>query len=346
MLIIAFALDTYFILIRKKKSTSFISLRDFVIKKTLMCFLLITAQAVIAQSPLQPYLQRQARNPAFTGLTTEQFSSYYLSEWSKIPGSYFETGFMFSGQINTHGYGMNLRYSQSGTASINEISVVPTYAYSLSINESLRASLGAGFGVHQFSLDPNQLVFADQLSLGNNLLTESGEDISNVQRFSQYSIPLGGLLFNEKWWTGLSYQLYLNQESFFGSPDSDFNRINISFGFRELLKNSEDEGSIILLPEFHALLSGVSTQIKLGSNLVFDQFKGQNGKFFSSLYYQYLINTGIRRLFVSLGLQQERFTFAYSYGYSLSSIANLGGSHEFGISFALQENKTVKPFFN
>ena len=303
---------------------------------------LLSALSLSAQDPqLSQNLANPLLNsPAFAGLQDQ--NKVYLTHRNQWPNQ--SANYQYSagavevslGKINS---GIGLLFSsdkQFSSLQTNSISL--QYAYHANLNENTLLSMGIqGSGVFR-SLDYSHLTYGDQLgqflvngTLGN---TFDPTALSFVNRVSYMDISAGLVLNHSNYWLGASVH-HLNRPN------------------QSLIRSSDD----LIAPKY-ALMAGISLPISEGKSLKPALYVKNQGTFSQldlgtylqidplviGLWYRGLpwnkgtseSSTSRESLIGLVGYQNNRYSFGYSYDFTVSGLGlGSGGAHELSFSYVL-----------
>lgn len=292
-----------------------------------------------AQDPYfsQVYSNTIYTNPAFAGAQAQSnLALTYRNQW---PGSStkFETFYASYDQpieVLHGGIGVVAMNDRSGSV-LNMVHLSIVYAYNLQISNTLFMQAGFQVSANQRNLRTDGLIFPDMIDPARGIFQETGESITNSQKFyMDYSA--GFLAYSGEWFGGFAIH-HLTKPAISESERDEF-QLSRKFGFhltRNLLlnKRSRREDTWIISPGiqyynqrpfsyfnigFILSNSPVSVGVQLHNDLQFD----------SSF------------LSFSLGFSNPLVKFSYSYDVLLSNSTLYkapGGTHELNVIIRLKE---------
>ena len=310
----------------------------------LLSYLLIilSAHSLSAQDPQlsQNFANPLLNSPAFAGLQDQ--NKVYLSHRNQWPNQtanyqYSATGLEISlGKINS---GMGIIISSDNQfSSLQTTALSLQYAYHANLNEKTVLSMGIqGSGVFR-SLDYSRLTYGDQLSsyLVNGSLGNTFDPLATqfLSRTSYVDISAGLLLNHSNYWIGTSVH-HLNrpnQSLIKTSDDLVAPRYALQGGLSLALGENKS-----LKPTFYVKNQGAFSQLDLGASLQLDPLVlglGYRGLALNKISAE---SASSRESLIGLvGIQNDRFSFGYSYDFTVSGLGiGSGGAHELSFSYIL-----------
>jgi type IX secretion system PorP/SprF family membrane protein len=305
-------------------------------------FFSLRALTLSAQDPQlsQNFANPLLNSPAFAGLQ-DQNKVYFThrNQWPNQSANYQYSAAALElslGKINS-GLGF-LISSDKQFSSLQTTSVSLQYAYHANLNETTHLSMGLQGGLVFRSLDYSRLTYGDQLSsfLVNGTL---GSTID----------PTASLFANNVNYGDLGAGLLLNHASYWlGASVHHINRPNQS-----LIQNSDDliapkytlQGGLSLAisdgksikPVIYLKNQGAFNQVDLGTYIQFDPLV--LGFWYRGLplnKYSAESSTSRESLIGLIGIQNNRYSFGYSYDLTVSGLGmGSGGAHELSFSYVL-----------
>jgi len=309
---------------------------------------LFVAQAQDAQFT-QYYNAPQYLNPAFTGTGMDtRFGANYRLQWPGLGSPYKNYSVWADHNLLAvkSGIGMLIRHDAVGKTGISSTDVDFSYAYQVDLGEewAFRAGLQMGFGVR--AIDYQQLVFGDQLDANGSTGNASVDPLANAGRNSKLypDISAGGILFNDKFYVGLSaYHLNSPNMSFMdGGIDELPTKISVHGGYTIDLQDSrhKDAPKRQIIPNAQFRLQGNSAQLDVGAYAKWEPF--MFGLMYRGVPFNKYDNTvtGSEAISIMGGIHYNDLTFGYSYDYTLSGLgfSNARGVHEISIIYEILAN--------
>ena len=283
----------------------------------------------------QPYATRLYTNPAYTGLLDDySVTLSYRNQFPTLAGT-FQTSqlaadYRLRNQRNA--VGLLLNHDRTGAIGYTRLQAGFTYAYHLRLSRVLNLSGGATVGYGNQRISYGNLIFGDQL-------TDDGASGNPTQEFTDFkpvsylTVGAGGLLYNERFWVGLSAH-HLNQ------PDLAFvtqatlpMRLNVHGGYKYLIRRTvvrRETREVSLTPTGSYTRQGGSQRAEAG--LYFTTTPLTLG----AVYRGIPLQSGPRpqqAITSIVGLSLGTFRLGYSYDVSLSQFSReLGGAHELSLT--------------
>ena len=307
------------------------------------CFVfLLSAISLSAQDPQlsQNFANPLLISPAFAGLQDQ--NKVYLTHRNQWPNQsanyqYSATGLEVSlGEINS-GIGL-LIATDKQFSSLQTNLITLQYAYHANLNENTLLSMGIQGSAVFRSLDYSHLTYGDQL----NQFIINGSLASTTD-------PLASQYVNAIHYGDLSAGLLINHSNYWlGASAHHLNRPNQS-----LIRSSDE----LVAPKY-ALMGGISIPISEGKSLKPALYIKNQGSFSQldlgtsvqldplviGLWYRGLpLNknsaesiSSRESLIGQIGIQNNRFSFGYSYDFTVSGLGiGSGGAHELSFSYIL-----------
>lgn len=291
-------------------------------------------------------------NPAFTGANVcSRVSMTYRNQWPGIKKTY--TSYLLSADHylpkQKIGVGLLCGADESGSGDLKTTIITPSIAYETKINRLTGIRFGLQPGVVFKSINYNKLIFGDQIARSGNSNPSSVATIETpaLNRVF-FDMAAGTLIYTSKFWGGVSFwHLTRPNESFFEFEET---RLPLKYSVHGggKFKLNEDEKDELLK-------KSMSFACHYRGQNEFDQFD-------VGLYYtQYIFNLGLwyrgipglkaykpgyqnnDALSLIVGIQQDRFSFGYSYDYTISKLhRSTNGAHEISLSYQFCQPKKKK----
>jgi type IX secretion system PorP/SprF family membrane protein len=271
-------------------------------------------------------------NPSFSGSDT--MGTVFIThrnQWPKLSGTYQTTVFgwqQYIGKINSYA-GFHYMYDKAGVMTTQRFTL--NYSQNIKIKKLLlRPSFEAVF--FQKEIDWSQLTFGDQIDPRRGFVYQTND------------IPRGGSISNVDFNAGLLANFY-----------------NVTLGISVHHLTQPNEALMTgnsPLPMKIGLQFGYSLQIGLPQGILkldpymmyysqnnFQLLQGGMNINYRNILIGYMIRNKDSYAFLG-GFKNERFTIAYSYDITTSSLgnSNTGGSHEFTTAFRFWKCKAHKKF--
>ncbi len=177
-----------------------------------LCSLKATGQDALFT---QQYANRLYLNPAFNGLGRSwSVAVAHRNQWPSLNGSFVTNqvagDYRFEGTKSA--IGMVLQQDRAGIGGLQKLQASLAYAYHTGLTENLAFSAGLQSSLASLRVNYDNLVFGDQLTDNGQTALSSAEAL-HFDPASYLSFAVGGILYNNQFWTGLSVS-HLNQPSF------------------------------------------------------------------------------------------------------------------------------------
>ena len=304
--------------------------------------LLLTAQALKGQDPVfsQFYNAPIQLNPGLVGLSTNaQVAVNYRNQWPSWPQVYttYSASYdQFFESLNS-GFGVQVLADDAGDGILKTQKLSGVYAYQIRLQPTLRARIGLEVGIISSRLDWDKLIFFDQLVPGSVEGTPGGgilptrEVIPDRLNNMVLNMSMGGLLYSDKYYIGISLKHLNNPDNTFRSEqDNTYSglptRLIIHGGMQIDLDgyNKEGFGSFIAPSILFTRQAGLS-QLNAGA-----LYNREN--VFGGLWVRHT-GSNLDAAIVSVGMRTDWIKVSYSFDLTISDayVTRTAGSHEIGI---------------
>lgn len=327
-------------------------------RKILFLFtFLALQQSLLAQDPqfTQFYAAPLYHNPAFTGSGyAPRVIMNYRNQWPSLNANFITTAFSFDHFIKKYNSGIGFMFlndKQGYNLSNNEIRL--TYAYELKLNRDNGLRLGLNLGYSFRGLNPNGLIFGDQLKNNGYTGRPTDDPLGTNDKqinINTFDFGLGGLYFNKDYYIGLSVNHIREPDLAFVSNESKLPRIimvngGYNINLDHLISTGPSDREFTITPTFLYKKQGQYSQLDLGTYVTYSpltfgvQYRGVPlAKVFNAFPNQDALSGMV-------GVRYENFSFGYSYDLTISGLgASSGGSHEVSVSYLLpQRDDDIPP---
>lgn len=307
-----------------------------------VCIWLVSLTSAKAQDQVfsQFYNAPIQLNPGLVGLTeTANISINYRNQWPGWPQAYttYAASYdKFYDYFNS-GLGIQVLSDNAGDGIIKTNRISGVYAYRLQLSKKFQARIGLEMTAVQSRLDWDKLIFFDQIGLNVEngapgfTVIPSTEVRPNDLNKIYFDLSMGGIIFSEKYYIGLSLKHLNSPNDRFESENSGVYaglplRMSIHAGWEIDLDgyNNEGFGSFIAPSVLLVRQSGLS-QLNAGG-----LYNKENFFVGSWLRYDF---SNIDAMIFSFGWRTEWLKLSYSFDLTLSSaqIIRTTGSHEIGV---------------
>ncbi len=279
-------------------------------------------------------------NPGLVGLSNSPYVAINYRDqwigWGRGQGNnggyktYSASYDQFFEPLNS-GLGIQILSDDSGDGILTTNKLSGVYAYRLQINRKFQARVGLEASITQQRLDWDQLTFFDQIIVGSENLLPSGEVRPDNLTNAYFDFSMGGVLYNDKFYIGLSLK-HLNapnnsvqsasQGIYAGLPS----RLTIHGGWQIDLDGYNNDGfGSFFAPSVLLVRQSDLSQLNAGG-----LYNKEN--FFVGAWLRYDFSNIDAAIF-SAGWRTKWLKLSYSFDLTLSSagILNTAGSHEIGI---------------
>ncbi len=304
--------------------------------------LFLSAHPLSAQDPQlsQNFANPLLLSPAFAGLQ-DQNKVYFThrNQWPNQSANYqySATGLEVSlGKINS-GIGI-LVATDKQFSSLQTNNLTLQYAYHANLNEKTLLSMGMQGSLVFRSLDYSKLTYGDQLNrfIVNGSLASTTDPLASqyVNAIHYGDLAAGLLLNHSNYWVGASvHHINRPNQSLIRSSDQ---LIAPKYALMGGISIPLSEGKS-LRPALYLKNQGAFSQLDWGTSLQLDPLV-------IGLWYRGLpvgknsAESSSRResLIGLVGIQNNRFSFGYSYDFTVSGLGvGSGGAHELSFSYTL-----------
>lgn len=288
-------------------------------------------------------------NPAFTGNTDRhRLISIYRNQWVSIPKAFISYSFSYDYNMAELNSGVGLIFTRdiAGTGGLQYTSIGGLYSYYFKINKKLVVKAGLMASYNTRNYNQSKSVFADQIVRGN---APSSIESSIPEGVSYMDFGAGGLIYNEKFWAGVSLS-HLNtpNQSLLNETAILPIKYSVHGGYKIFLKEGvieEDDESISLAYQYKA-------QEKWDQFDVGGYYKKKMLTF--GVWYRgipllkayksgYANNDAVVLL---VGMYAKTLRIGYSYDITISKMyRDSGGSHEISLSYEFPQKRRKKKVF-
>ncbi|MFY0626971.1 MAG: type IX secretion system membrane protein PorP/SprF [Reichenbachiella sp.] len=327
--------------------------------KQALCILwlitLLTAQNSQAQDIQfsQYYAAPLYLNPALAGINqTGRAGVNYRNQWPSIDAN-FET-FSAYADVNfdekNSSVGLILTNDREGLAGLTSTEIALQYAYQVRVNYkwTFRPAIQGSFTTR--AADFSRITFGDQLD--NNGITgaPSGE-IFNSDRVNYFDLGLGGIVFSDRLWVGVSmHHIREPNQSIVGGDSPLPRKLSVHGGYRIPLNTPFKKGETAsgaersVTPSFNYRSQGDFDQLDVGVYFTY-------APVIFGLWYRGIPlktnevgGTNSEAIIGMIGITQKKFTLGYSFDYTLSNLGiSSGGAHEISLSYTFKWGDPRKP---
>lgn len=281
-------------------------------------------------------------NPGFTGSTIEhRFIANYRNQWAGIPGHY--NNMLFSYDYNlaefNSGIGLLVGQERAGSSPLTTTQIGALYAYRFQLKDKVWVQPGIKFNYVRTGLDYSDLVFNDQLYT-DGVTTESFA----LENTSYLDLATGVLLYNEKFWGGLSFN-HINQpnQSLTNNESPLYLKFSAHGGYKYILVDGEKRNTAKYFNvAFHYKAQNKFDQLDLG--LYYTQEPFVFGIWYRGLplikSYEGALNNDAVAIILGYSFVDLNMSVGYSYDATISRLAaNSYGSHEISLIYEIATKK-------
>lgn len=274
-------------------------------------------------------------NPAFTGTSVSGRASFlYRVQHPTLSGtlnsSFFSYDHNFDDDRNSLGFFIqNDRSSISSGGDFRMLQAKVSYAYLLPANEYWRIKMALATGYGNQSLNTISLLYGDQITATgfSGLPTQDNRLIG--QSIDYLDLATGILAYNEYAWIGASvFHLSEPRRDFLGSEFRVFRRYSGHLGIKIPL--NEAETHFISTAAVYRLQNNIHL---LDAGIFYEIPVWQAGVWYRNVP----IQTKGSQINFQTAFKHQGLKFSYSYGMAIGALRGFGGTHEVGISFAIQK---------
>lgn len=274
-------------------------------------------------------------NPALTGLVDAPvFTLNYRNQWSQIPNGYATYAASYSQyvpQINS-GFGTLVEADMAGQGLYATYRVGLFYAYDIRFNKQFYIRMGLEAHGVSARLDQSQLVFLDQLSVGNSPMPSN--EVPVAPSITYFDAGMGALVNTPYFYIGLGLKHLNMPQVTFTTNNEDGStalplRITIHAGSALTLNpRKANKRKSFLTPTALFMKQGAFHQLQLGGYLRHQIILG--GIWFRHTF------SNVDAVIWMLGIQKGIVKLTYSYDWTVSALGSaVGGSHEIALTFNL-----------
>jgi len=325
-------------------------------------FILLAGQRVTAQDAQfsQFYAAPLYLNPAFAGSTGQaRVGLNYRNQWPAIDANF--TTFSAFGDTyieeKNSGIGFIINHDREGILGLSSTSIALQYAYDLQIIKGLSFRPGFQAALFNRSINFSKLTFGDQFdpATGDVIPGPSAEKLNSGQSIFFPDISLGGLLYSQNAWLGISaFHITQPNQSVVGGKDPLPMKISAHAGYKFFFKEGTMKTGLYSVPQERSVAPTVQyrhqgqwDQMDIGMYFTFEPliigtwyrgvpFKKVNG----------FANNESVVLLIGLTKRgpKDILNIGYSYDFTISKLGpSSGGAHEFSIMYSWSTRDPRKP---
>lgn len=294
-------------------------------------------------------------NPALTGINQMGRAGVnYRNQWPAVGDANFET---FSAYVDVNfdeknsSVGLMVTTDQEGVAGLRSTEIALQYAYQVRVNHqwTFRPAIQAAYTLRDLNF--NRLTFGDQIDvngLNGNPTAEIFDSSGNVNYFD---LGLGGIVFSDKIWFGVSmHHITEPDQSFLGDGSPLPRKLSLHGGYRIPLNTDYKKGETAkgmqrsLSPTFNYRSQGAFDQLDLGLYFTWEPvifglwYRGIPVKVAEESI------TNSESLVFMFGITKKKLTIGYSFDYTISGLGIAsGGAHEVSIAYTFKWGDPRKP---
>ena len=306
----------------------------------LLCWLVCGHVASLqAQDPLysQYFSAPLQLNPALTGLVEAPVITLnYRNQWPNIPNGYATYAASVShyvADINS-GFGGLIEADVAGQGVYANYRLGAFYAYDIRFSERFYIRTGLEANVVNGRLDWNQLVFLDQLSVGNPPAATSNEPQA-AQTSTYFDAGMGLLVNTPYFYAGVALKHVNSPEVAFTTNNADGSTalpmtLVLHAGSELSLKarQARSREPSFIAPTVLYMRQGGFQQLQLGAY-------ARHKIILGGIWFRHTFSNADAVIWM-LGIQKGIFKLTYSYDWTVSALNTAtGGAHEIALTFNL-----------
>jgi type IX secretion system PorP/SprF family membrane protein len=332
----------------------------------LLISITITSLGVLAQDAqfTQFYAAPLYHNPAFAGSAfAPRLVVNHRNQWPSLNANFVTTALSvdtYVEKINS-GVGISLLNDQQGNR-LKSTEISGLYSYQLRVGESNFLRLGLQGTYATKGVDPNGLVFGDQLNnngfTGNPTQDPVGDkNYYNSKASKMFDVSSGVLFYNSKTFLGVAVNhitepnfdyLTKTARSTLGIEPKIYRKYTVNGGvnisLNHLITSTPNlEREFTITPAFLYKKQGPFSQLDMGAYVTYTPLT-------LGLWYRGIplkkVFTGFPNqdaLAALVGFRFDNFSIGYSYDLTISGLGSTsGGSHEFSISYQFDKGDNDK----
>ena len=319
-------------------------------------FSLVLATNSFAQDPQfsQFYAAPLYLNPAFAGSThLARVGLNYRNQWPAYPTNFVTYSGFFDYYIDQYnsGVGLLLFSDLEGLAGLRTNTVMAQYAYQLRITEGLSFRAGLAGSYTMQNLDPNNLIFGDQIDYGGQFKDLTDDDIIGRDfRNNYFDFGAGGLLYTNRLWVGFSAFHLLTPINSLIEGESQLDRkFSAHAGYKIPLRSSTNYNfpggyrDVSFTPTAQYKQQGTFSQLDAGLYFNYEPFV--LGMWYRGIPFKTVEgNPNNESLIMLVGISTNGLHIGYSYDYTISQLGiATGGAHEVSIRYEFFLGDPHKP---
>lgn len=316
-----------------------------------LLFLLFCATSLSAQAPQfsQFYAAPLNLAPSFAGSTNgSRLVLNYRNQWPQLGNAFVTYAFSFDHYFHKYrsGAGVVLLRDQAGSSKLSNTRGGLVYSYNFQLNHRWTIRPGVLFLYEQLSIDRNQLIFGDQLSLTGDESNSSHTTFEMDQR-GYFDASSSLLVYSANTWAGLTFDNMMrpNQSMTSGGTSRVPLKFSVYGGYRyefggTFSQQGHESISVAALYKnqgtFHQFDLGVywsKDPVSLG--VLYRGIPFLKNPAGSIMNNDALVLMG--------GLRTRDLRIGYSYDFTVSRlINNTGGAHEISVIYQFNQSPAAK----
>lgn len=278
-------------------------------------------------------------NPAFAGSEIcPVIHINYRNQWPGLAANYTTSSFSYDQYVRKLGGGIGF-YVMSDKQSVNNafrgFYASGMYAYQLKINRDWSFRFGAQAAYAQWSINPDELTFGDQIHPQRGFIYNTNETFSALKDETM-DFSVGGLAFSEDMYFGITAK-HLTQPNIIFMQGAQWPmKLTAHFGWKKPLntrglRSKEDKSYIS--PNLIYSKQGEFQQANIGLYVYNDPVS-------IGFWYRHAFNYS-DAIAISLGINTGQYRIGYSYDFTISSLGNnqSAGAHEISLGINLKCKK-------
>ena len=281
-------------------------------------------------------------NPALTGAAlAPRVMIGYRNQWRQLPNGY-QTYYVatddFIARWNSS-IGISANSDIQGNGLYSTSSVALHYAYNMPLSQKTFLAMGFEAAATQTRIHWDKLVFYDQLSpYGGTTGNASGETAPSVESKWYGDLAFGAIVYSEQFYGGASVRHLTSPSANFVATQTAFTalpmRLTVHGGMILPIAQSnfrKNNHEYYLSPNILIASQGQFLQATAGIN-------ARLGAINIGTYVR-ATPQNLDAFILQLGFQVDVFRLGYSYDSMLSTLGNVGGTHEISLTFNMGDSE-------
>ncbi len=284
----------------------------------------------------QQYANSLYLNPAFAGLNHSwSVTAAHRSQWPSLNGAFITNQLAGDFRLPDQKSAISvlLQQDKAGIGGLQKFQAALAYGYHTRLTENWTMAAGLQASIALLRVNYDNLVFGDQLS-DNGMVAVTSAEASSFEPAHYLSFALGGLVYTNQFWFGLT-AAHLNKPAYgFGQTIKLPVRLTANAGYKFYARTYENQGRLFewsFSPSVMYTRQQNFSRTDLGLYTIYTPLT-------LGVVYKGVPLTGgpeqDQTLAIIAGLQLEQFRVGFSHDVGLQGFSRqVGGANEISLTF-------------